>query len=170
MPYVDPPMTHGRKPRRPRPVKPNAAFLAMHGASKIAQNEAFKMVAESQAAANLLKKQQGDCAVHWRMLADTFNVVEQMSVMGICSDQNSRRILTSAQAALGSLLERYKETKNWTMTGSEISDIDEGIWLYSVQLKFVSVSEWLAARKKVRDKISAALAGNAGRGVTVHQL
>lgn len=162
-------MTHGRKPRKPRPAKLNAAFLAMCGASKIAPAEVRRMTAEAQAAANMLKRQEGKCENHWRILADTFNMVEAMSLLGIASDENSRRILTSAQHAIGELLTRFKETKSWTMRSNEICDIDEGIWLYSVQLGFVSVSEWTQARRNVTNKISAALAGNAGPGVTVHR-
>ena len=93
-------------------------------------------------------------------LIDAFNTGEELSVLGICSDDGSRTTIQNGLNALAKLIERKRERNSWTMRSDEMSAINAAIWLHGVQLDFASLGEYDKAKKRVADKARQALAGN----------
>ena len=77
--------------------------------------------------------------------------------------------MQDAQAALAALITRVQAGSGWTLYGPEVRALREALWLYGVQLDHCSAGEHRRAIALVRERISQALAGNAGPRARVHQ-
>lgn len=157
-----------RSKYKPKPANVNAIAVAIEGVTKIDPAQVAKLIKCGADALTTLKTQEGDVAAAWRNLADVFNVAEALSDIGILSDEYSTELVSCAQAALGAVIGRHKATGSWTLKGSEVAALEGGLWVQRHQLDYASVSEYERARREVINRVRAALAGNAPRGVVVH--
>lgn len=157
-----------RSKYKPKAIIANPVAFAIESATKIAPDQVAKLIRCGAEALIAMKTQDGDVAGAWRNLADVFNVAEALSDIGILSDDYSRELVEAAQQALGAVMERRKSVGAWTLRGSEMAAIEGGLWVQRHQLEYASLSEYERARREVVNKVRAALAGNAPRGVRVH--
>lgn len=142
-----------------------AAYLkAVQGSRKIAPARRGEM---SQAARRMLDSlaQLGDVA--WKHLADVLNIAEQLSTMGLCSDDASVERVARAQEALSEIHQRHGGTGRWEPTGEELHVLEEALWLQDVQLEHCSSREYDQAVERVRQRVQQALRGNAPPGAVV---
>lgn len=152
---------------KPRRNVANPVQLALMGSAKLSQSDRTMRRGICEQALTGLRTGAGDGADHWCTVADALNVAEQLSAMGICSDQASRDRIEAGHEALASLHARHRERSTWTLTAGELRAMDEGLWLHRVQLEHCSLSEYERAVTRVRRRTSQALAGNAAPGVQV---
>lgn len=157
-----------RSKYKPKPVIANPVAYAIESAAKIEPAKVEKLIRFGADALTTLKTQEGDVAAAWRNLADVFNVAEALSDIGILSDEYSTELVSHAQAALGAVISRHKATGSWTLKGAEVAALEGGLWVQRHQLDYASLSEYERARREVVNRVRAALAGNAPRGVVVH--
>jgi len=152
---------------KPRRISANPVQVALMGAAKLPQLDRDTLRAIGEQALTGLRTGTGDRVGHWKSIADALNVAEQLSALGICSDQGSRDRIEAGQEALASLHARHHERNSWTLTGPELVAMGEGLWIHRVQLEHCSLSEYERAVTRVRRRTSQALAGNAAPGVQV---
>lgn len=152
---------------KPRRIVANPVQLAMLGAAKLPQADRDTLRAIGEQALTGLRTGNGDLVGHWKSIADALNVAEQLSVLGICSDQASRDRIEAGHEALASVHARHHERNSWTLTAAELRSLDDGLWIHRVQLEHCSLSEYERAVTRVRHRTSQALAGNAAPGVQV---
>jgi hypothetical protein len=105
----------------------------------------------------------------WRSIADAMNVAEALADIGICSDEASRFLIAEAQAVLSGVFQRHQARGSWTLYAPEIQALAEAVERHLLQLEFCSMREYQQAVRTVKNKVSQALAGNAGPGVHVIQ-
>lgn len=162
-------MSKSKKPRkayRPRPVNAAATFTAIQGACKLDQAEVSKAV--DGVAAALLNLQRGiEPDFQTRVLGDMLNVAEQLAELGICSDAESREVITQAQATIAGLCEQHAAIGSWTLRAADLGRLREAIFRHRIQLEHCSLREYEAALDAVVRIVSQALAGNAARRVIV---
>jgi hypothetical protein len=168
VPDVEEDLMRKRSKYRPKPVMANAVAYAIESATKIEPAQVDKLIRCGTEALAALKAQVGDVPHAWRALADVFNVCEALSDIGILSDDYRRALLAEAQAALGAIMERHNTINSWTLRGSEMGALEGGLWVQRSQLQYASLSEYERARREVVNRVRAALAGNAPRGVRVY--
>lgn len=154
-----------RKRYRPRPVVANPIALAMHRAGKLAPDERQDLMHPAADAFALLKTGAGTVEA-WQQIADALNLSEALVELRIGT--NLSRMADDSQLALAALMQRVQSTGSWTLRAAEIVAIEDGLWLYGVQLRECSAGEYLRAVDIVRERISQALAGNAGARAVVH--
>lgn len=156
-----------RKPRR-RTHYPlvNPIELARHRASKLSAAQRDDLLDPARHAIAALARGDGSKDA-WQMVADVFNLSEALCELAIAG--NLIAMVRDAQAALAAQMGRVQAGRGWTLYGPEIGALRDGLWLYGVQLTYCSAGEHIRAIELVRNRISAALAGNAGPRATVHQ-
>lgn len=156
-----------RKRYRPAPKFVNAVDIAIQRARKIGVDERrdlLRPVHEGIADLSSGRGREGS----WTDLADAFNIAEALVELHIAG--NLGDTVREAQAALASVMERYQKRRAWGVSATELAALREGAWLYGVQLEHCSAGEHLRAIQMVRNRIGAALAGNAGPGTRVHRI
>ncbi len=153
-----------RRPRQPRPIRDPIA-VAIGGATRFTAQERATFIALPQRALEQLAAGRGS-AQAWQDLADALNLSEALAELRIAG--NLGETLHAAQAALAAQMHRVHAGRGWTLYGPEIIALREGLWLYGVQLEHCSASEYRRAVAIVRNRVAAALAGNAGRRTVVH--
>lgn len=110
-----------------------------------------------------------ECMTHWKTAADALNVAEQLSELGIVSDFAGRQRIAAGQAVLVAVIERCCVTGSWTLWPLEMRALSDALWMHRVQLEHCSAGEYERARKRLADKASQALAGNAAAGTQIVQ-
>lgn len=158
--------TPPRKAYRPRAVHANAVGRAIEGAAIIDQTQANASRAGCSHALDKLKRGI-DARFAWCVLADAMTMAEHMAGVGICSDDNSCAVINDAQAALTDVMARQTERNSWSMRASEISAIDEGLFIHATQLQHISLHEYERALSNAQRTATQALAGNAAAGVVM---
>lgn len=160
-------MAVSKKPRkkyRPGSVNIDPVPAMIENACKLNAAKSATVIANIRLAHDALKK--GDHDKPWKGLADTFNVAEQLAVMGICSDTESVSIIIAAQHALADIHDRNMAAgRPCAMHASEIVAIDAGIERYEIQLAYCSRREYDAAISQAINIVQQARAGNAGKTV-----
>lgn len=144
----------------------NAVQRAIEAASKLSPEDRDKHIRVSREAFDAFRRADR-CAENWRTLADAFNLAEQMSTLGLCSDEVSITSIRQAQSTLGAVLHRHEHLGTWTLKSHEMLDLEEGLLRFRIQLQHCSLGEFIAAHKKVREITQQALAGNAAPGVEI---
>jgi hypothetical protein len=81
---------------------------------------------------------------------------------------NALLTLDAAQHALAALMQRVHAGAGWTLSAAESRALDDGLWVYGVQLDHCSASEHRRAVRTVHNRIYQAARGNAGGRVVVH--
>lgn len=148
-----------RKPRKPKPIHLNAIERAIEMAQKLPRRDQLSLKAFTMASLERLRKGQG-VEFDVRNIVDALNVGEELAVIGICSDANSRTMIQNGQDALIRLFDRHKERSSWTMKSDEMSALNEALFIHGVQLEYCSMGEFFRAQKTVKNKARQALAGN----------
>ncbi len=159
-------MTKPRKKYRPGPVHANAVAIAINGVRKLsAADVAMQRIIVDKA---LLDFSAGrECATHWRSLADTANMTETLSAIGICSGQQADEIIGKAQQALAAVQQRHAARGTWTLYPTELDTLQWLATLHARQLSECSYAEFERAFNLTRQRIAQARAGNAPRGAVV---
>lgn len=156
-------------PRHHRPRQQRIALdpisLAMDQARKLTPTERAQLQAAARAGFEALRTGHGNVEA-WQDLADVLNLAEALAERRIAG--NLMDTVRTAQAALAALIHRVHAGTGWTLRGPELTALDDGLWLYAVQLNHCSAGEHRRAHAIVRNRISQALAGNAGGRTVVH--
>ena len=148
-----------KKPRKAKPIHLNAVERAIELSQRLPRRDQLSLkFFAMNSLENLRKGKGGEPDI--RNLIDALNVGEELAVIGICSDANSRTMIQNGQDAQIRLYERQKERASWTMKSDEMSAMNEALFIHGVQLEYCSMSEFLRAQKTVKEKARQALAGN----------
>lgn len=148
-----------KKPRKAKPVHLNAMERAIELSQRLPKRDQLSLKFFTMNSLEKLRKGQG-VEFDVRNIIDALNVGEELSVIGICSDANSRTMIQNGQDALMRLYQRHKERSSWTMKSDEMSALNEALFIHGVQLEYCSMGEFLRAQKTVKEKARQALAGN----------
>lgn len=108
-----------------------------------------------------------DCDAQWRNMADALNTAEALARIGIASDDDSRERIDAAQRVLADVHQRQAQRGSWTLRGPELQALDDGLWIFRVQLDHCSLGEFERARRDSAERIRQARAGNAPAGAHV---
>lgn len=156
-------------PRRRRRHLPliNPVEMAMHRAARLSPDQRRDLLGPADQCIELLCSGAGSVDV-WRQVADAFNLAEALAELGIA--RNLRDALRVSQLAMARISDKVRADLGWLVDEDAAHALRNGLWIYSVQLEHCSAGEHLRAIELVRNRVSAALAGNAGRGVQVHDL
>jgi hypothetical protein len=106
-------------------------------------------------------------AFNWSSMADSANVAEQLSAIGIGSGEQADAVIERAQKSLADVYRRQSERGSWTMRAEEIDALRWLIELHSAQLAACSYGEFERALRATAERVSQAVAGNAPRGAHV---
>ena len=160
-------MSANKKPRkkyRPGLINIDPVPATIEGAGTLNAEKSATVITNIRRAHDELKK--GDHDKAWKGIADTFNVAEQLSALGICSDDESVAIIIAAQHALADIHDRNVAAgRSCAMRASEIVAIDAAIDRYEIQLKYCSRREYDLAISQAINIVRQARAGNAGKTV-----
>lgn len=94
-------------------------------------------------------KQCKESHKHWNQLALGLNIAQLLSVMGICSDDESLQLIKRGVAALHAIRFRVDDGASWTLRADEIRALGDAIERHAIQLEFVSAGEFARARDAV---------------------
>jgi hypothetical protein len=155
-----------KKRHKPRPRYVNAMQVAMANASALTEQERLDFMKIATDAFDAFKKGE-DCALNWGRLVDLFNISRELCGMGLCSLDDNREMVERGLAALESSLHRFEHLGTWSLKAFEMQQIDDAIFILSVQIKHASRGEIGRANKIVSDRNQQALAGNAAKGTIV---
>lgn len=155
-----------RKPRQPRPIVANPVALAIELAAKLSPAEQAELTRIAASAFTGLRTGR-EPKQAWCALADVLNIAEQLADIGICSDAQSRGLITAGQQALASLHQRHAERASWTLRVAELRALDDAVWIARVQIEHCAKGELERAVAATRNKVRQALAGNAPAGALV---
>lgn len=160
---------HHTKPRRkayrPGRVDFDPMGLAMTMAAKLLPHQVAHIMDIVEANLVAFRTGAGNRAA-WADLAARMQVGEALACAGIASDRV--QAFVDAQQALADVHQRaHGATQSWTLRGTEIAALDHAVFLHRVQLQHCSQGELEHARQLVLRRGEQALAGNAGRNVTV---
>ncbi|MDT8998371.1 hypothetical protein RQP53_03665 [Paucibacter sp. APW11] len=167
------PHHHKRHDRRDRfahaafaiPLEETPLGIALNQAATLLPAERALITEPMQAAFDALRAAQGD-ASQLAHIIDAINIGNEIARRyQIASDHQATR--DAAQAAVIALLERAQATGRWTLRGAEIAAFDDALWIFSVQLQFVSRGELATCTRVLKARARSALAGNTGPGVRV---
>jgi hypothetical protein len=153
------------KPRRPRHVVADTIALAMHGARKFTEPRRREMLRPGLEALADLRSGRGGVRA-WQHLADALNLAEALAELRIAGNLTAQ--IDAAQQALAALMKRVHAGAGWTLSAAESRALDDGLWVYGVQLDHCSTSEHRRAVRTVHNRIYQAARGNAGGRVVVH--
>ncbi|MBA3622887.1 MAG: hypothetical protein H0W48_00150 [Methylibium sp.] len=151
---------------KPRPVYTNAIQRAIESSRKLPADAQRELKAIVQRSRDEFVKQV-DTVANWRALADALNQAEALAGFGICSDAESIDAIEGAQTVLSRVWSSHAGGGSWALFSTEITALDEGLLRHRIQLEHCSLGEYGRATKAVRNRVQAALAGNAGKRVTV---
>lgn len=156
-----------RSKYRPRAVITNTMQIATHQAAIMHSKERGEMKQKAAEAFDKLLRCE-DVKQAWSDLVDVLNIAEQLCELRIAG--NLLGEIMAGQSALSAQIERMGAGKGPALYPAEMAAIREALWVHSVQLDHCSAGEAQEAIKRVRDVCSAALKGNAARGVIVHTM
>lgn len=158
-----------KQSKHSRRVIYNPVDYAIDGARKldpIHRENIRKMI--DDAWAGLLA--QENCTFFWRELAYASNMAEQLSNIGICSDDESKNKTWVAQSILARLAEHSDDWMGMVIDDQSQSEMEEAIFIWRIQLDFCSVAEFEKARKAVIRRTEQARSGNVAGSTRVVQI
>lgn len=103
----------------------------------------------------------------WRNMVDVISLSEELSRLGICSDEETLQISADAREALGAIHDRQSHRATWALRPAEMAALGLLVERWAIQLQFVSVGELDRATRNVAARMRQALAGNAAPGTRV---
>jgi hypothetical protein len=132
----------------------NSVQRAIESASRLPERDRYgicKIVNDS-----VDRLRQGGAHGDYSSLVYAFNMAEALSDLGICSDKNSRAVIVGGQIALSILADRCRRLNSWTLRASELTAITEAAFWHCTQLGLCSLGEYLKAKRRVDNFMSAA--------------
>lgn len=159
-----------RKAYRPRQVLADPMGYAAAGAAMLQRRE---MQSLDQSGKDALKDITDPSSTRapadaWATLGDVVNMGIALAGLRICAGPDVDEILASATKALSNIAMRSQTVAGtWTVEPAEAAQLADAVWIHSLQLGACSTSEFIKARRTVANRISQALAGNAGPGMTI---
>lgn len=152
--------------RRAKPINLNPVAHAIEGAAKLPTAQVTSVQhAMLQTLADFRSGQR--CAHAWPVMVDALNIAENLSQLGIASDDDSRQRITAGMDVLANVLDRHTTRGSWTLYPAELTALDDAIWTHNVQMAHCSRLEYDKAVQMTQRRAEQALAGNAGAGVRV---
>jgi hypothetical protein len=156
-------MSRRARARFDRRVILNPVAVAIEGAQKLCVKDRSNLQRIVDLALQAFRTGR-DCAAQWRNMADALNTAESLARVGIASDDASRDRIDAAQRVLADVHQRHAEHGSWTLRGPELQALDDGLWVFRVQLEHCSLGEFERARHDCTERIRQARAGNAPAG------
>lgn len=147
-----------RKAYRPKPITTDPFRKALAQKAVLTADEKGVVMREARPAFERLRQGRAD-KQDWAYLADAANVGEALANLGICSDPESKALLSAMQQALADIAHRVNARGTWTAKGSEITAVEAGLDRHAIQLDFCSLQELRAAVAAVEKNVRAARAG-----------
>jgi hypothetical protein len=141
-------MTHGRTPRRPRPIATNPITLAMNQATRLTVFERERIMVPLRAAVAALR--QGVATEYqWMMAVTAVNVGDAIERQGVVRGLAGH--LRDIDRALKGICDRAMETGEWRAPALHLEErdlVDLIVDLHGHQLKSLSFGEFNQARDK----------------------
>lgn len=134
---------HAQDTQQARPATPFE--IACARASLLTPAEHTGQAAPSHQAFAAFKAGQGTIE-HWRELVDALNISEALAQRHRIAPDHLSTIL-AGQNALAAVYAR--QLTSWTLRGTEIAALTEALFIWRVQLDFVSRGDLLSARTYV---------------------
>ena len=160
-------MSRRARKYHPKPVHSNAVQIAL---ARVKPLTAADVAGQTALVQNALQQfcQGINCDAHWCSLADTANMAETLSGMGLGSGDDATRVIELAQRALADVHQRHNQRGSWTLYADEIDALHWLVRLHcTAQLPACSYGELGDAMAATRNRMQQALAGNAPRGALV---
>lgn len=158
-------MTHGRKPRRPRPVAVNMIEMAIARARKMHAEEIDEVLGLVQQAAKALREGVAT-EDQWAVLASTVNVAKAIERQGVVRGLQGH--FEQAETDLKNVRLRAFQDGSWrppVLHWSELDHIRTAIELHEFQLKQLGRNEMIRAL----DYAKAEVLSTGGRTVNVQR-
>lgn len=144
-----------------------AIEIAMRGAALLPIDQRDRLKGLSKAVMALLTDGTGGLP-NWREAADCINFAEAMAEIGLCSDEDSRRCIAAASAALGAMYVRaHGGREPFQLQPGEVESMEDALLRFRVQVDHVSCREWVRVAQALADRVKQARAGNAPKGTEV---
>lgn len=126
-----------KKAYRPRSVSLNPMRVALNRVAVLTADERRTIMVPTKSALERLRV--GACTLeNWEHLANAANIGLELSYLGVCSDDDSVRILTNMLISLGNIAQRVNAGRTYTPTGPELVAISEGVGRHDIQLRYAS--------------------------------
>lgn len=145
-------------------INDSPLMIAINRAAKLLPAELAELLTPVNTAFDAFRQGHGQQS-HWAKLADALNIAEALAKRGIANDHLASFL--EAQAALSAVHNRHSQNGSWVLRGPEIAAIAFALFVNKVQLSLCSRGELGFAVTDVINRVSQALAGNAGPGVRV---
>jgi len=142
-------MTHGRTPRRARPVNANPFGAALRGATRLTRAEIAETLAPFRLCEQRLREgtaTEDQHAVLYTAVQIGLGIEQTGIVRGL------REVFEAAEQALASIRERATKGGAWRATAlyaSELIAVSEALDMHEFQLAHVSAGELHAVAKKL---------------------
>lgn len=134
-------MTHGRKPRKPRTINPNAFGTALHRVTLLTPAERENTIAPARACLARLREGVATEDQH-TVLATALQIALEIEDSGIV--RGLREHIEAAQAALQTIRARALAAGAWRPTALYFHELDalrEAVDLHEFQLRHLSAGE-----------------------------
>jgi len=149
-----------KRKRIPKPIHTNPMAIAMQGSATLApehQKNIGEMIDRSWDAIR-----SGQCtSAAMSDICYASNLANELAHIGICSDEDSQRKIDESQAIL------EKIASGEPLSASDDCIMEDAIFLYKVQLRFCSMSEFERARGNVNVAMDDAKRGVLAKGTRV---
>lgn len=159
-------MTHGRKPRKPRPVSPDPLLLARNAATRLTPAEIATAIDPLRQAARALREGVAT-EWDWSVVASAINVAKAIERGGVV--RGLAEHLHSAESALQAIERRAMASGAWQPTALyywELDQINTAVDLHEFQMRQLAYGEF---RRAVARAV-AEIRSTSGRVVDVGQM
>lgn len=137
--------------------------IAVARASTLSPEQVAENIQPAKLALDAFKAGRGSIE-HWRTLVDALNVGEALAKRHrIASNLVEKNY--AGQEALAAVYGRQRTS--WTLRGTEIAALTEAVWLWGVQVNYVSKGELEAARTYVTTRSEQWRRGGSKSGIRV---
>lgn len=137
--------------------------IAVARASTLSPDQVAENIQPAKLALDAFKAGQGSID-HWRTLVDALNVGEALAERHrIASNLIEKN--HAGQEALAAVYARQRTS--WTLRGTEIAALTDAVWLWGVQVNYVSNGELEAARKYVTTRGEQWRRGGSKSGIRI---
>lgn len=162
-------------PRHPRhraethvigePINATPLEIAVNRAGRLPPTERAELLDPVQQAFAAFRAGRGTPG-HWRRLADANNIAMELARRKIASDHLGTTF-AAAEAALVAVHGRHASSGSWTLKATEITALDDAVFVHGIQLDHCSRGELSAAVTRVINRTQAALRGQLAGDVQV---
>lgn len=142
-------MTHGRKPRRPRPVRAMPFYAARNNATRLTTAERAETMGTALRCLDALRTATAT-EDHHTVLHTQLAIAQGIEASGIV--RGLQAVLVEADAAMVRIRARALATGKWrppTLYASELTTLREALHLHDYQLQQLSAGELHTITKKL---------------------